>query len=278
MKRVAEDLVAVTTEIKRVQDEIKEAKAINDEEEKKFLMEKEKSLMEKERLLMEEKRLLMEKEKFLMEEKKALMEKEEMEKKLRASQTVVDPISFTSCSVGGETMFVGALQDGQPLFLSPTQHAEIQAFVMTKPSGNATVYGYLLVAGVIKSGKSEVVRRVIPSMAVAAHNAGLLELPPVFFQHAFSLGSTPEESARSLVFAAEDLATQHGFSLNLIPGMDEDQFLDEMPFYMQKLSDGFRRIGKCLWILWDEMQAPILNATTPASADKFVIHLKDVVE
>lgn len=228
------------------------------------------------------------------------------------------PVSFVP-DPSGETDFLvaelpiesaacGSAKPGPtaPFFLEPAEHVELLRFIAEKPSSTEQV---LVLTGPVKSGKSMVLRKVLPGLVVAQLTAG--QPQPVFLRCAFNLKAGPGHAARRLLLEARRVGATMGIALN-VPASPHDCLVN-LAEIMGAFARAVSSMGMRLWILLDEtpvrlrsvnvndlcfplsfhslltrvihsflssmsnLQAPLLAATTVAEAEMFASTLKDLV-
>ena len=186
------------------------------------------------------------------------------------------PLAFEAQVVGGEPMLVATLSVGpddvaaMPFFLTPAEHAGLARFV---DEGRSDVPQMLMLTGSIKSGKSRVLGTVLPGLLAARLAAApQSRRRPVVFLHSFPLDAPVDVAARDLVDRLLYFAQSQGASLPPPPCA-----LSSLPDVVLQLAGHVHAEGGELWLLFDELQAPVV-ASTPAEAAFFVNKFKRIVE
>ena len=185
------------------------------------------------------------------------------------------PVTFAEETVGGELMMVASLPHTHhaeaPFYLTPLEHFGLMRFLREPCS---TAPQMLMLTGPIKSGKSRIVHDVLPRMLAARYAAAPTTVRrPVIFRHTFALGAAGDAAAESLVGRLMECAQKEGVTLY----KPLTSSLDAIPYVAAELAQGVHRAGGELWLLFDELGAPIV-ASTPAGASVFTQQLKTLVE
>jgi hypothetical protein len=139
-----------------------------------------------------------------------------------------------------------------PFFLEDMAHQQVMSWVKGHPSDAAADHKLLVLMGPIKSGKTAMLRKVLPG-ALAAQHAVEGGAKPVFFPFAFTLGQGPHGAALKLVEAAAAKAKALGFELINVP-TDGVLALIGLPRIMSNLATGIAAAGGELVLLIDEAQ------------------------
>jgi hypothetical protein len=197
------------------------------------------------------------------------------------------PLAFESAVVGGEEMMVATLPDsggdadaeggggagGAPFFLTRAELTGLERFVGERRSDTPQM---LMLTGTIKSGKTRVLTTVLPGLLAARLAADPRSRRPVVFLHSFRLNAPVEESAS--YFADELVAFAASVGLSLPPPTNAPMnALNRLPALLRQLAEYVHSEGGELWLLFDELQAPII-ASTPRGASTFIYVLKRAVE
>lgn len=159
-----------------------------------------------------------------------------------------------------------------PIFLTLDQHAELARFIDEEPNQDPQL---LMPVGSIKSGKSTVLRRVLPGMLAAAHAtrwpAGRKR--PVIFMYEFPLGRDALAASVHLMSALAKFGRSIGvrFEQEAAP---QDAF-NNLPAALHEFASRVSSAGGELWLLLDEVQAPVLGST-PCVASDFTYTFKTV--
>ena len=186
------------------------------------------------------------------------------------------PLEFVEEDMGGEAMMVATLPDTDgdpacgrevPFFLTPLQLDLLHRFVQERRSDTPQM---LLLTGTIKSGKSRVLRTILPGMLAARFAAGL-RARPVIFLHIIRQGDDADKAALALVDDLLDFALSVGATLS-----KPTSARNGLPKLLLKLALHVEAGGGELWFLVDELQAPFV-ASTPEGASDFVKMFKHIV-
>ena len=182
------------------------------------------------------------------------------------------PLVFAEQLLGGEPVMVASVPLARgceaPFYLTRREHAGILRFLAGAPS---SIPQMLMLTGPVKCGKTSVMQHVLPGMLAARHAAGARRA--VIFRHACIPGFDGERAADALVRSLLDFAEGEGIALRRpqLPG------LEALPQVAAQLARGVQAAGGELWLLLDELGAPIV-ASTPAGARAFTQQLKTMVE
>jgi hypothetical protein len=196
-------------------------------------------------------------------------------------------LAFEAMNVGNAEIMVATLPDiggdadgdgddgggggggGAPIFLTPAELAGLTRFVGERRSDTPQM---LMLTGTIKSGKSRVLNSVLPGLLAARLAKDPRSRRPVIFLHSFPLGAPAYIAARDLVGELIAFGESLGLELTTPPNA-----LDRLPPLLLQLAKHVHARGGELWLLFDELQAPVV-ASTPADASYFVAKLKRTVE
>jgi hypothetical protein len=182
------------------------------------------------------------------------------------------PLVFAEQLLGGEPVMVASVPLAQgceaPFYLTRREHAGILRFLAGTPS---SIPQMLMLTGPVKCGKTSIMQHVLPGMLAARHAAGARRA--VIFRHTCIRGFDGERAADALVRSLLDFAEGEGIALRRpqLPG------LEALPQVAAQLARGVQVAGGELWLLLDELGAPIV-ASTPAGARAFTQQLKTMVE
>ena len=124
--------------------------------------------------------------------------------------------------------------------------------------------------------------RVLPGMIAARHGAamcapgdsdsGAARKRPIIFSFAFPLRGDAETAARDVL----DELVCFARSINVrLPDLHGRPHASALPGHMKILAERIHADGGVLWVLLDELQAPILNSSPAAAAD-FMVYFKKV--
>jgi hypothetical protein len=191
---------------------------------------------------------------------------------LDAVSVLPPPLAIEAQVVGGEEMMVATVNQ-RPFFLTPAELAGLRSFVQDQDESR-DMPQMLMLTGTIKSGKTRVLDSVLPGLLAARFAADPRSRRPVVFLHSFRLLAVAEESAINLVDRLLPFAQSLGLSLPL-PHLPSGA-LSCFPDLLEKLAKHVHARGGELWLLFDELQAPIV-ASTPAGASAFVYQFKTAV-
>ena len=197
------------------------------------------------------------------------------------------PLTFAREDVGGTPMMVADLAPPcapvpLPFFLTLREHGELQAFLAAHPARALlpralATPSMLMVTGTTKSGKTRILHHVIPRMLAEEHAAAArTPLPrrrPAVFAYTFPLQLPAHQCAQHLVRALQDFGRAQGCPL---PPAHSEQPLHDLPCMAAALAQHLQARGEELWLLLDELGAPIV-ASTPADARSFTLALKDTL-
>ena len=188
------------------------------------------------------------------------------------------PLAFAEQRLGGEHFMVASVEHKEgmevPFYLTPAEHAEVSRFLSEGPSRTPQM---LLLVGPIKSGKSRILLDVIPRMLAARHAAvpqgAGARRRPVPLSHTFQAGAPAEAAARGLLTRLLSFAHKQGLGLGEYQGLA----LDSLAEVAAAVACRIHARGEELWLLLDELGAPIV-ASSPSGASDFMAALKSLVE
>ncbi len=159
-----------------------------------------------------------------------------------------------------------------PVFLTQAQHAELVRFIDEVPTQDPQL---LMPVGTIKSGKSTVLRRVLPGLLAAAHATRWSDgrKRPVIFTYEFPLGRDALAASVHLMSALAKFGRSVGvhFEQEATP----QDALNNLPAALHEFAARIDASGGELWLLLDEVQAPVLGSS-PSLASDFTYTLKNV--
>jgi hypothetical protein len=193
------------------------------------------------------------------------------------------PLTFEARDVGGESVMVATLpapdgERGDPFFLEHAELAQLRRFVGTRPHRTPQM---LMLTGTIKSGKTRVLNTVLPGLLAARLAADPQSRRPVIFLHSFPLSAPAEQAATKLADRlhafGESVSAALCFPPSLPPVGNGRYALSTFPDTLLTLAKRVHAGNGELWLLFDELQAPLV-ASTPADAASFVQELKRAVE
>jgi hypothetical protein len=189
------------------------------------------------------------------------------------------PLEFVEEVLGGERTVVANLQGTPgfeapyPFFLSPTQLSVLEHFLQGGPP--CDMPSLLMVTGTPMSGKSRILTAIIPrllSLYYARAPAAAGHRCPIIFYHCFDPGAPAGEAAEQLVARLQHFASEQGIDLPEPIGTA----FDHLPRTAQALAEGIHQAGSTLWLLFDELGAPIV-ASPEREAARFVQLFKDLL-
>ena len=159
-----------------------------------------------------------------------------------------------------------------PVFLTQAQHAELVRFIDEVPTQDPQL---LMPVGTIKSGKSTVLRRVLPGLLAAAHATRWPDgrKRPVIFTYEFPLRRDALAAAVHLRHALAEFGQSINVPFDQAP--TPSAAFDTLPTALRKFATRVDAAGGELWLLLDEVQAPVLSST-PNLASDFTYTLKNV--
>ena len=190
------------------------------------------------------------------------------------------PLVFDETEVGGERMMVAELplEGGRavPFFLTLEQHGDVEGFISSVPSTREEL---LMLTATIKSGKTRLAHTVLPGMLSAAYANKArwrsTRRRPVIFTYSFPLDMNAEAAAMDLQRALAAFGRKINVPFDLDP-TPADAFAT-LDTALLEFASRIQAGGGELWLLWDELQAPVL-ASTPAMAQHFIYKFKAVSE
>ena len=190
------------------------------------------------------------------------------------------PLDFARETVGGTEVMVATLPQGggaeAPIFLTLEQHSGLLRFIDGSPS---RIPQMLMVTGTIKTGKTVIVHEILPRLLASRSDSPRpcqvrVRPRPVIFSYAFPLGRGPDDAAHHLMRAFAVFARSIHAPFD-VPATASDS-LDGFPAAVAEFAERIRKGGGELWLLLDELQAPIIASATPADAAAFTQQLKMV--
>jgi hypothetical protein len=197
------------------------------------------------------------------------------------------PLVFREEDVGGERMMValreprpasGAAVAAAPVFFTPRQVRDLSRFAAGDPLADAPAGApptMLLLTGTVKSGKTCMLLEVLPGLLAAQHAAAPRSARrPVMLPFVFPPHVAAEPAARELVLAVRNFAGRVGIELSA--RSLEGGALCVMAGTVHELAERIAQEGGELWLLLDELQAPLV-ASTPGGATAFAIRLKELL-
>jgi len=193
-------------------------------------------------------------------------------------QSTFRPLPVSQRDVGGEKMFFTWLQtpEGRPLFpyfLTTKAYHTLIGFVREPETSRPQL---LLVSGTIKSGKSTLVRDIIPGMVLQQHFLlGSERHKPVFLLISLGIGLPADNAARKIICSAHDMAEAFGLSLPVSRVSALVSPLHSMTEAVVHLAKALQARHCILWLLFDELGAPF-TASTPPAMRSFADQLKSV--
>lgn len=176
--------------------------------------------------------------------------------------------------LGNEDWYQMRSRSGAPLYYTPAQLERLKAYI-----GMATATGpfALMLLGTLVSGKTTLLEEVLPGLLAAEHASPRWDSGrgrPVVLNYAFPEHEAAEDAARDLCIRLEEFAKQ--MDLPFESSREPGTALNKLPRQVQALAESVRGAGGELWLLLDELQAPII-ASTQADARRFVARLKELI-
>jgi hypothetical protein len=191
------------------------------------------------------------------------------------------PLDFAEEVLGGERTVVANLQGSpgfatpHPFFLTPTQMLVLELFLSRRELSDSP--SLLMVTGTIKSGKSRIVSDIIPRLLARQHAraapADAIHRRPVLFRHTFAEGAPGAAAADN--WLRRLLAFAHGLGIPLERPVNATT-ADALPEVAAALAASLDARGEELWLLLDEVGAPIVAPPAPEAA-AFVQLFKDTL-
>ena len=193
------------------------------------------------------------------------------------------PLAFEEERLGGEVMMVANLRGSPgpggaplPFYLTPQEHADVTAFLCERHRFTPQM---LLLVGPIKCGKTSLLHTVIPLLLAAQCAAAALAQAaaprPVPFSYTFPRALPAEPAAEHFVCELLAFAGRIGIAMEAHPPRS-GSFLDAMPRLAALAAERVRERGGELWLLLDELGAP-MAASSPTGACRFTVQLQDLV-
>ena len=186
------------------------------------------------------------------------------------------PLVFTPTKLDGEDWFVTEVVHKRgvsvPVFLTAEQHAGLVRFVNEDPSDLPQA---LMPVGTIKSGKSTILRKLLPGMIAAewASRGPSTRSRPVLFHFEFPLSCDAEAAAAHLQNALFMFGEQINIPFRL--AHSPSAALSNLPATILEFAERVDAGGGELWLLLDELQGPGLGST-PVQAQAFTSMFKKV--
>ena len=183
--------------------------------------------------------------------------------------------------LGGERTVVATLPGSpgvatpRPFFLTPDQMLVLEHFLSCRELADSP--SMLMVTGTIKSGKSRIVTDIIPRLLARQHAraapADACHRRPVLFHHTFTEGAPGAAAADNWLRRLRAFARGLGIPLERpVNAMTADA----LPEVAAALAASLAARGEVLWLLLDEVGAPIVASPAP-EADAFVQLFKDTL-
>jgi hypothetical protein len=196
---------------------------------------------------------------------------------LDAVSVLPPPLAFEAEVVGGEEMMVATVNQ-RPFFLTPAELAGLRSFVQDQDESR-DMPQMLMLTGTIKSGKTRVLETVLPGLLAARLAADPRSRRPVVFCYTFPVSAPADVAARNLLTLLLNFAASVGAPLpsSSAASSFSTYALDSFADLLLQLARHVHAEGGELWVLFDELQAPIV-ASTPADASFFVTMIKRAVE
>ena len=191
------------------------------------------------------------------------------------------PLDFAEEVLGGERTVVAVLQGSpgfatpRPFFLTPTQMLVLEHFLCSKELSDSP--SMLVVTGTVKSGKSRIVSDIIPRLLARQHAraapADAFHRRPVLFHHTFAEGASGAAAADNWLRRLLAFARSLGIPLERPVNATTAEALPEVAAALAARLDAR---GEELWLLLDEVGAPLVASPAPEAA-AFVQLFKDTL-
>ena len=204
-----------------------------------------------------------------------------------AQSALPPPLEFQRETVGGQPMMVASLvgADGsgsapRPFFLTLQEHADLLRAAHARAAADPLM---TLLTGAVKSGKTSLLAHVLPGMIAAQYAAAAesRQRRPVILQYQFPQHLPAAPAALHLLRALAVFAQAVGVPLPVAAATsalsEGTAAIDLFPFAVRQLAHAIHDAGGELWIMIDELQAPLI-ASTPDDAQRFAEQLKKMVE
>ncbi len=206
---------------------------------------------------------------------------------LVAAAPLPPPLVFSEVVLVGDPYMVADLQgtpgilSPRPFYLTPREYMMLATFI---DSPKTDLPKWLLLTGPIKSGKTAIAQSILPRLLSAKYHAALQQYSsepnaptpphrPVIHAFTFSTGVHAEGAAGALVDSLLTRAAQLRVPLTRPIG----PALDILPAVVAALGEAVQDEGGELWLILDELGAPIV-ASTPPDALAFSRVLKRILE
>lgn len=182
-----------------------------------------------------------------------------------------EPMQFSPVVLGGEQWFEAGLSHyvfagpndiRAPVYLTERQLADIQTFVLEPPRQHAKA---LMIVGTAKSGKSTVLKEVLPGFIAAAVQCGTwspTRRRPVIFPYAFPRELEESAAAEHAAIDLQHRMLEFSEELGLPFHCDSTPraALVNLPSQVEKVARQIAERGGEAWFLLDEIQAPFLSS------------------
>jgi len=205
-------------------------------------------------------------------------------------------MSLTEVTLGGETWMEAEVPRKStgttrtaPVFFIEQQIDALRNFIREEPTETPKA---LMLVGTIKSGKSTLLRKVLPGLIAAEYAAaewqplrtllykGLhesvrwqpLRPRPVIFTYSFPLGADAETAAMHFCDTVDEFARQINVPFTM---PTRGSALNKLPSKLVGLCESIKDSGGEVWLLLDEIQGPGLGSP-PATAALFTQTFKMV--
>ena len=170
----------------------------------------------------------------------------------RAALELPPPIKSAEVLMGDTPMVAASVShvDGsiRTVFLPPGAYEQLVHFVQERPDEEPQL---LVLVGPVKSGKTTVLHKLLPSIIVSEHGT-TRGARPVILRVSFGNGMLPDQAALMLVENTAAIAAPLGVRITM-PG-SASEALRRLDVFMADLAGGIRANGSLLWLLLDEVQ------------------------
>lgn len=171
------------------------------------------------------------------------------------------PLSFAPVDLGGELWLEASITRGcheHPVFLTPLQHKRLVEFIDTPPRSDA--HCLLMPVGTVKSGKTTLLREVLPGLVSAAYATRwpAARPKPVLFHYELDWGASAERCAQGMRLELTAFGDRIG-----IPFRAHSGGLVGLASAVATFAEEVHAGGGELWLLMDELQASELAAFAP---------------
>lgn len=138
----------------------------------------------------------------------------------------------------------------KPFFLGFAQHAELVVFAQPRAPSHPRL---LVLTGPARSGKTAVLRDVLPALIAQEHSrSGLPEEQPFIVNFTFSIKSSAALAAQQLECGLRDALA--GLGVRIRVHNDAKQALQQLPITIEQAARAVRERGRSLWLLLDQCE------------------------